>query len=116
VNDILPYPQIIPPRSHSSTDHHAFRLGYAVSDTGYQSRCHGSSLLTRALPIGESQDAYNQVYNGEGQQNESSFGHELIAGGAAFAGFKAFEDHQRNEGKAFRAPVPSHHYWTVTNT
>ena len=25
-------------------------------------------------------------------------GHEVVAGGAAFAGFKAFEDHQRKEG------------------
>ncbi|KAF4555104.1 Hypothetical protein D9617_3g021740 [Elsinoe fawcettii] len=48
--------------------------------------------------FGESQDAYNQVYNND-QPNEGSFGHELIAGGAAFAGFKAFEDHQRSEGK-----------------
>jgi len=32
------------------------------------------------------------------EPNESSFGHELVAGGAAFAGFKAFEDHQRSEG------------------
>ncbi|KAL1302972.1 hypothetical protein AAFC00_003289 [Neodothiora populina] len=45
----------------------------------------------------ENHDAYNRVYNGE--KNESSFGHELIAGGASFAAFKAFEDHQRKEGK-----------------
>jgi len=25
--------------------------------------------------------------------------HEVVAGGAAFAAFKAFEDHQRKEGK-----------------
>ncbi|KAF2094364.1 hypothetical protein NA57DRAFT_60412 [Rhizodiscina lignyota] len=49
---------------------------------------------------GESHDAYQQVYNDDGQvKNEGSFGHELLAGGAAFAGFKAFEDHQRKEGK-----------------
>ncbi|OCK76387.1 hypothetical protein K432DRAFT_385480 [Lepidopterella palustris CBS 459.81] len=47
---------------------------------------------------GESQDAYNQVYNGD-DQNTASLGHEILAGGAAFAGFKAFEDHQRKEGK-----------------
>lgn len=47
---------------------------------------------------GESHDAYQQVYEG-GEKNESSFSHELVAGGAAFAGFKAFEDHQRKEGK-----------------
>ncbi|KAI9706891.1 MAG: hypothetical protein M1820_004670 [Bogoriella megaspora] len=47
---------------------------------------------------GESHDAYNQVYE-QDSENKGSFGHELIAGGAAFAGFKAFEDHQRKEGK-----------------
>ncbi|KAK7555217.1 hypothetical protein IWX49DRAFT_606175 [Phyllosticta citricarpa] len=46
---------------------------------------------------GESHDAYKQVT--EQEHNESSLGHELLAGGAAFAGFKAFEDHQRKEGK-----------------
>ncbi|KAJ9629283.1 hypothetical protein H2203_001653 [Taxawa tesnikishii (nom. ined.)] len=48
---------------------------------------------------GDSHDAYNQVYNNDDDQNQSSLGHEVIAGGAAFAGFKAFEDHQRKEGK-----------------
>ncbi|KAK8153960.1 hypothetical protein BKA80DRAFT_192562, partial [Phyllosticta citrichinensis] len=33
------------------------------------------------------------------EHNESSLSHELLAGGAAFAGFKAFEDHQRKQGK-----------------
>jgi len=41
------------------------------------------------------------------EPNESSFGHELVAGGAAFAGFKAFEDHQRSEG-TFYIPVLCH--------
>ncbi|GAB7347011.1 hypothetical protein MBLNU459_g3159t1 [Dothideomycetes sp. NU459] len=45
---------------------------------------------------GESHDAYNQVYNDD---NQASLGHEVIAGGASFAAFKAFEDHQRAEGK-----------------
>jgi hypothetical protein len=49
---------------------------------------------------GESHDAYNTVYDDQGEpDNTASFTHEAIAGGAAFAGFKAFEDHQRNEGK-----------------
>merc|ERR1739838_420314 len=51
---------------------------------------------------GESHDAYNQMYDNNNQpqfDNQSSLGHEVIAGGAAFAGFKAFEDHQRSEGK-----------------
>ncbi|KAF9737099.1 hypothetical protein PMIN03_006734 [Paraphaeosphaeria minitans] len=49
---------------------------------------------------GESEQAYDQVYQNDNFENhKSSFGHELVAGGAAFAGFKAFEDHQRKEGK-----------------
>lgn len=49
---------------------------------------------------GDSEKAYDQVYQNDNfEENKSSFGHELIAGGAAFAGFKAFEDHQRKEGK-----------------
>ncbi|MCJ1369789.1 hypothetical protein MMC20_001001 [Loxospora ochrophaea] len=52
---------------------------------------------------GESQDAYQQVYQQGGgydqPDNQAKFSHELVAGGAAFAGFKAFEDHQRKEGK-----------------
>ena len=48
---------------------------------------------------GDSENAYDQVYQNDNfEENKSSFGHELIAGGAAFAGFKAFEDHQRREG------------------
>lgn len=39
-------------------------------------------------------------------QNTASLGHEVIAGGAAFAGFKAFEDHQRKEGKLSGSPQP----------
>ena len=34
-----------------------------------------------------------------GEQHQARFSHELIGGAAAFAGFKAFEDHQRKEGK-----------------
>jgi hypothetical protein len=46
------------------------------------------------------EDRYQQVYENDNfEENKSSFGHELIAGGAAFAGFKAFEDHQRAEGQ-----------------
>lgn len=50
--------------------------------------------------VGESQDAYNQAYSDD-QPNESSLGHEVIAGGASFAAFKMFEDRQRKEGKTF---------------
>ncbi|KAJ4377245.1 hypothetical protein N0V83_000068 [Neocucurbitaria cava] len=47
------------------------------------------------------EDKYNQVYENDNfEENKSSLGHEVIAGGAAFAGFKAFEDHQRSEGSS----------------
>ena len=48
---------------------------------------------------GESDEAHRQVYGGE---HEAKFSHELIAGAASFAGMKAWEDHQRKEGKCFR--------------
>ncbi|KAI5789260.1 putative CipC-like antibiotic response protein [Pyronema domesticum] len=48
---------------------------------------------------GESHEAYEQVKNSEGREHEGSFSHELIAGAAAFEAFKAFENHQRREGK-----------------
>ena len=51
---------------------------------------------------GESQDAHDQVYNQGGgydnPDNQAKFSHELVAGGAAFEGFKLYEDHQRKEG------------------
>eukprot|EP00249_Psilotum_nudum_P025193 c29440_g1_i1 orf=84-470(+) len=47
----------------------------------------------------EGKDSYNQVYSDDQPDNQASFGHELIGGAAAFAGMKAFEDHQRAEGK-----------------
>ena len=52
---------------------------------------------------GESEDAHDQVYRQGGgydnPDNKAKFSHELIAGGAAFEGFKLYEDHQRKEGK-----------------
>lgn len=60
-----------------------------------------SKMSPTDIGSGDSEDAYKKVYendNFEQQKNEASFGHELVAGGAAFAGFKAFEDHQRKEG------------------
>ncbi|MCJ1303178.1 hypothetical protein MMC08_005986 [Hypocenomyce scalaris] len=49
---------------------------------------------------GEAKDAHQQVYtDGGGYENQAKFSHEVIAGGAAFEGFKLFEDHQRKEGK-----------------
>lgn len=48
--------------------------------------------------LDDSNDAHRQVYEGE-NKHESHFSHELLAGAASFAGMKAFEDHQRKEGK-----------------
>jgi len=53
---------------------------------------------------GESHEAYKEVYEEGGgydnpEQHQAKFGHELVAGAAAFGGFKLFEDHQRKEGK-----------------
>ncbi|KAJ5517907.1 CipC-like antibiotic response protein [Penicillium expansum] len=46
----------------------------------------------------ESERAHQEVYNGE-QHHEGKFSHEFAAGAASFAGMKAYEDHQRKEGK-----------------
>jgi hypothetical protein len=56
---------------------------------------------------GESQDQYQQVYEQDQQPHEGKFSHELIAGAASFAGFKAFEDHQRKEGNPLLFPSPA---------
>ncbi|KAK0549544.1 hypothetical protein OC845_003082 [Tilletia horrida] len=43
---------------------------------------------------------HEEVYNAEpGQNHEGKFSHELVGGAAAFAAMKAYEDHQRKEGK-----------------
>lgn len=64
--------------------------------------------------VGDSEDAYNRVYeNNQFEENKASFGHELAAGGAAFVGFKAFEDHQRKEGQSL---CPKYHDQTLTYT
>ncbi|PSN74332.1 hypothetical protein BS50DRAFT_567181 [Corynespora cassiicola Philippines] len=58
------------------------------------------SIVSDEPFTGESEDSYERVYNNDRfEEHKSSLGHEVIAGGAAFAGFKAFEDHQRREGK-----------------
>ncbi|KAF2276449.1 uncharacterized protein EI97DRAFT_467142 [Westerdykella ornata] len=44
--------------------------------------------------------AYSRVYeNGDVDEQKHHRGQEFLAGGMALAGFKAFEDHQRKEGK-----------------
>ena len=78
-------------------------MGYAASlwHSSHLYSC-SETLLTSDFYTGESQDAYNQVYNDDGGEHQAKFSHELVAGGAAFAGFKAFEDHQRKEGMLLR--------------
>jgi hypothetical protein len=46
--------------------------------------------------LDDAKDNYDQVQND--QPAEGKFSHELIAGAAAFAGFRAFEGEQRKEG------------------
>jgi len=68
--------------------------------------------------LGESQDAYNQVQNDDG--NQASFGHEALAGAASFGAFKIFEDRQRAEGQSsIPTPTPNCQYlnnstWSLT--
>ncbi|KAF4764695.1 hypothetical protein N7455_011072 [Penicillium solitum] len=47
----------------------------------------------------ESEKAHQEVYNGDEQHHEGKFSHEFAAGAASFAGMKAYEDHQRKDGK-----------------
>jgi len=55
------------------------------------------------------EENYQKVYeNDQFEEHKGSLGHEVLAGGAAFAGFKAFEDHQRAEGTS-SSRIPSHH-------
>ncbi|KAJ5146369.1 Protein of unknown function DUF3759 [Penicillium bovifimosum] len=46
----------------------------------------------------ESEQAHREVYSGE-EHHEGKFSHEFAAGAASFAAMKAYEDHERNEGK-----------------
>jgi hypothetical protein len=62
------------------------------------------NLTSNKSKSGEAQDNYQQVYDND-QPHEAKLSHELIGGAAAFAGFKAFEDHQRNQGKKPKKPL-----------
>lgn len=78
-------------------------MGYAASLwSSSHPYSYSKTLLTSDSHTGESRDAYDQVYNNDGNEHQAKFSHELVAGGAAFAGFKAFEDHQRKEGMLLR--------------
>jgi len=59
-------------------------------------------MLTLFDPAGESEERYQDVQN-DNFNNQSSFGHEALAGAASFGAFKIFEDRQRKEG----TPLPS---------
>jgi len=50
----------------------------------------------------DSRGAHEQVYNDE-PHHEGKFSHELIGGAVGFEAMKAYEDHERRQGKA-----PSH--------
>ena len=63
--------------------------------------------------LGESDDAHRKVYGGE--KHEGKFSHELLAGAASFAGMKAFEDHQRKEGKLLHQLSHLHTEWHYLN-
>ncbi len=53
---------------------------------------------------GDADEAHDQIYRQEGgydnPDHKGKLSHELIAGGAAFEGFKLYEDQQRKEGES----------------
>lgn len=51
--------------------------------------------LTTIDTADNAQDDYNKVQQTD---NQAEFSHELIAGAGSFMAFRAFENHQRNEG------------------
>ena len=53
-----------------------------------------TSQLTKSPDDAEKD--YNRVQQSD---NQAEFSHELVAGAGSFMAFKAFEDHQRKEGK-----------------
>jgi hypothetical protein len=55
------------------------------------------TLTNTCSLAGESHENYQAAYT-DGQPNEAKLSHEVLAGGAAFAAFKMFEDAQRKEG------------------
>lgn len=55
--------------------------------------------LTFAFYSDSKDDHYNQYQDAMDTGNHASLGHEALAGGAAFAAMKVFEDRQRKEGK-----------------
>ncbi|RPB05206.1 hypothetical protein L873DRAFT_954104 [Choiromyces venosus 120613-1] len=61
-------------------------------------KAHISQCLA-GIPIGDSHDAWKQLYKNDGGSHGGNLSHELVAGAAAFEGFKLFENHQRREGK-----------------
>jgi Protein of unknown function (DUF3759) len=69
-----------------------------VSNSPYFEKVRLGPLSLTCFFSGESQDAHESVYGDGGDEKKAKFSHELIAGAAAFEGFKLFEDQQRKEG------------------
>jgi hypothetical protein len=60
---------------------------------------HSSTVPGADSPSDSNEENYQRVYENDNfEENKGSLGHEVLAGGAAFAGFKMFEDRQRAEG------------------
>ena len=71
---------------------------YAHSHSFYPTMSHSDHSTPKLTILDDSNDAHRQVYEGE-NKHESHLSHEVLAGAASFAGMKAFEDHQRKEGR-----------------
>jgi hypothetical protein len=65
----------------------------------------------------ECERSYNRVYddnNFRADTHPHLLGHQAVAGVAALAGFKAFEDHQRKEGLSAQLEWPHNIYYLLT--
>jgi hypothetical protein len=55
--------------------------------------------LTTAFHSDNKDNQYGQYQDAMDDPNKANLGHEVLAGGAAFAAMKVFEDRQRKEGE-----------------
>ncbi|ORY67247.1 cipC-like antibiotic response protein [Pseudomassariella vexata] len=56
-----------------------------------------AALQDKLIGFDHAKETHNKVYNEE--HHKAHFGHELVAGGAAFEAMKVFEDRQRKKGE-----------------
>jgi hypothetical protein len=71
----------------------------SVRSHGHRASPYPATCQWLTSPLDSNEENYQRVYENDNfDENKASLGHEVLAGGAAFAGFKAFEDHQRSEG------------------